>query len=414
MSAAVREAPLTRPRVAATVVGVGAAQRMLPRLGVRDDSVLLIDARVHERHPEVSARARRAFVFEPGRESQAAVIERLRTDIRSSAPRDHIARQAWCPEIVAIGGGAVIDAAKLLRLRLLSPSTFHASRHGASLHGVSVLPTHAMRGAPRLTAIPTTLGTGSEASAVACLQESGAGARRLVVGEELRPDAVVLDALLTRTLDADAVREGAAEILLRLLGAYVGSASRDLPDRAAEALVARTAVLAAYGVRHGFDDAVREGLAVASTETHGGWALVGRAPFAAKHWYLANELSSMAQLPKVPVTLALLPAIWGRILKGDERLGSAERLSALWRVVAEHLSLPIEPVSGAVAWAERWGIRAIRVPRAAVLVASRSCARVWGGDRPALQGLREPEVLEIYATVLDDEPTVARTDRERG
>jgi NADP-dependent alcohol dehydrogenase len=341
------------------------------------------------------------------------VIERLWTDIRSSPADRDAAGSAPRPAIVAIGGGSVIDAAKLLRLRLFSPSVFQAARHGASLHGVSLLPPHSVHDVPRLTAIPTTLGTGAEASAVACVQGAGGiGARRLVVGDALRPDAVVLDARLTRSLHSDAVREGAAEILLRLLGAYVGSVPKDVPDRAAEALVARVSVLAAHGIRHGFDDAVREGLAVASAETHGGWALVGRAPFAAKHWYLANELSSTARLPKVPVTLALLPAVWSRILDGDDRLGSAERLRALWRVVAEHLSLPVDPVNGALAWLDRWGLGSVRVPRAAVIVAARSCARMWGGPRPALHGLSEAEVLEIYATALGVEPAAAHADGE--
>jgi NADP-dependent alcohol dehydrogenase len=399
-----RDPLMTHDIVAATAIGVGAAVRSLSRLGATRNGLILVDRNVHAQHPSLSSRARHVIVFDPRHESQPEILERAHAEIRRQIGRGGEDTSASVVDgIVGIGGGSVMDAAKLLRLLLLSAASFRSACHAAESFGVSIVPEGWTRGAPKLALIPTTLGTGSEASAVACLHGEGpAPARRLVTGRVMRADTVVLDPGLTRSLPDRTVREGAAEILLRILGAYIGSPERDVPDRAAEELAARVAALAETGVRRGFDDRIREALAVASAETHTGWALVGRDPFAAKHWYLANELSSAAQLGKVPVTLGLLPEIWRRIVDGDSRLGDASRLRRLWRIVSQALSLTEDPACGAEEWVSDWGLAPPLVSRDAIARAARGCFEVWGGERPALRGLGEADVLSIYVVAFGE------------
>lgn len=384
------------------VVGAGAAARMMPRAASKDGGILLIDAHVRRRHPQLASRARQVVSFDPETESQRDVLERacadgLNRDVAESAG-DRLRASAH-DDVIAIGGGSVMDTAKLLRLRLLRDSSFRSVQHGALTFGVSMLPETWSRGAPKLTLIPTTLGTGSEASAVACLVGDDRS-RRLVVGSLMRADVVVLDAALTRSLDDRAVREGVVELLLRVIGAYAGSPVSRVPDLAAEELVSRVAGLASFGIRGSFDEPLRESLMLASAETHTGWTLAGRSPFGAKHWYLANELSSAAGLRKVPVSLGLLPAIWQRILDGDGRLGDAGRLRRLWEVVAGRLDLPRDPVCGAVAWGRTWGLEIPSIAADVVRVAARRCFEVWAGGRPALPGLTEAEILAVYAAAF--------------
>lgn len=387
MQTAVREELLTHDRVAPTIVGAGAAARALPRLGATKNALVVIDDRVVEQHPELVLRVRHVVRHDPARESQSDVLERAAYGIA-----DHSGLDA----IIGIGGGSVLDAAKLLRLALHSPASFRSTQHRAIAYGVSLLPESWGAGAPTLALIPTTVGTGSEASAVACLHVGGETSRRLVVGRLMRADTVVLDTTLTRSVTDRGMREGAAEILLRVLGSYVGSPPVTVPDAAAEDLVDRVAIVAAAAVSSGFGNGLRERLAVASTETHTGWALTGRAAYAAKHWYLANELSSVARAGKVPTTLALLPAIWRRLLDGDTRWGDSERLRRLWRIIAERLSLPHDPVRGAAEWSSVWGMPRLRLSDETLASASRSCVAVWGGDRPALRGLTEGDVFDVY------------------
>ncbi|MFJ2534561.1 iron-containing alcohol dehydrogenase [Microbacterium maritypicum] len=387
MQTAVREELLTHDRVAPTIVGAGSAARALPRLGATKHALVVIDHRVVEQHPELVLRAQHVIRHDPAREAQSELLERAAHEVASHPGLD---------AIIGIGGGSVLDAAKLLRLALHSRASFRSAQHRATAYGVSLLPESWGAGSPTLSLIPTTVGTGSEASAVACLHVGGETSRRLVVGRLMCADTVVLDTTLTRSVTDLGMREGAAEILLRLLGSYVGSPPAAVPDAAAEELVDRVATAAAEALSSGFGDGLRERLAVASTETHAGWALTGRAAYAAKHWYLANELSSISRAGKVPTTLALLPAIWHRLLDGDARWGDPERLRRLWRIIAERLSLLPDPVNGAAEWSSVWEMPRLRPSDEAIAAASRSCAAVWGGDRPALRGLTESDVFDVY------------------
>ncbi|MDF2560544.1 MAG: hypothetical protein K0R99_1990 [Microbacterium sp.] len=404
---------LTHEGTPQIVLGGGSAPRMMPSGGSKDRGILLIDSQVHDQHPQLGLHARHVFRFDPETESQRDVLERasaevLNVDIVESA--DPQPRAPGHGDVVAIGGGSVMDAAKLLRLRLLSAAHFRTARHSARMFGVSILPDTWAQGARKLTLMPTTLGTGSEASAVACLVgDREDRSRRLVTGRLIRADVVVLDVALTRTLDDGAVREGVAEILLRVIGGYIGSPPSRVPDVAAEELVLRVAGLAASGIREGFDDSLRESLMLASAETHTGWTLAGRAPFSAKHWYLANELSTAGGIRKVPTTLGLLPAIWQRVLDGDRRLGDAGRLRRLWRIVAGRLGLPDDPASGAEAWRRRWGIEASSLALNVLLPAARRCFEVWANGRPALLGLTETEIVEIYVAAFRGVPLVEST-----
>ncbi|MDR6866966.1 NADP-dependent alcohol dehydrogenase [Microbacterium resistens] len=369
-----------------TVIGAGAALRSLARLGVTEDSLLLIDGRVLDRHPGFGERMRRVICVEPRREPQTQLLDRVQREVGAAERID---------AVVGVGGGSVMDAAKLIRLFRGSNTGLRAAQRYAESFGVFLVPEAWGRKRVPLVLIPTTLGTGSEAGAVACLE--GAASRRLVAGAALKADSIVLDPELTRSLDGIALREGAAEILLRIIGGYVGSEPGDVQDAAAEGLAAQAARTAHEGLRRGFDDRIRLLLAAASGETHAGWALAGRDPYGAKHWYLANEISSAQRSRKVPATLRLLPEVWRRVMEGDRRFGDRARLVRIWRIVAAEIDLDADPIRGARAWPSAWGIDLPRFRRSAIAAAARSCSRAWAGRRPALRGISEAEILAVYA-----------------
>ncbi|AWF96941.1 iron-containing alcohol dehydrogenase [Clavibacter michiganensis subsp. insidiosus] len=368
-----------------TVIGAGMSYRPFPRLGATNDALLVIDAAVREKHPELGRRARWVLEIDATTSSQRELLDRIAAD----GLDDDVT------SIVGIGGGSTMDTAKLIRLASTRGDHLRAARQHAETFGIHFVPE-----APRLTRlplvlVPTTLGTGSEASSVACLE--GVGSRRLVAGSAMRADSIVIDPMLARSLPERDLREGAAEILLHVVGAYVGSAAADVQDGAAEELAGRVARFARTAVEHGSDERLRTLLAVASAETHTGWALAGRDPYAAKHWYLANEMSSAADTRKVPTTLRILPAIWRSVMSGERRLGDGERLERIWRIIALELSLPLDPVAGARAWNASWGIDRPVLSEAAVASAAKSCFRIWAGRRPALRGMTEDEIVAVYA-----------------
>lgn len=100
------------------------------------------------------------------------------------------ARENHCDCIVAVGGGSVIDTAKVVNICL--------SLGGALLdyEGLNNL-SEKLR---PLIAIPTTAGTGSEVSMVAMVKDNAEGKKLLFGSRFLAPDAAILDPLLTISL----------------------------------------------------------------------------------------------------------------------------------------------------------------------------------------------------------------------
>lgn len=328
--------------------------------------------------------------------------------------------------VIAVGGGRVIDRAKLLTL---FSADAHAEKRLSTTHrcGFIALPSGARRRAP-LAVVPTTLGTGAEVSRSACIQVHGR--KRLVYGDGLRPDSAVHTPAATDTLPDDLVAEGILEALLRLAGCYVGSLT-DLPRQ--DALVHQYAqrlvqlgdlVLAARIAKIRTSGEVRAEAARISGESHSDAVLAGREPFCDATWPLANELSMAVGSRKLTALAAITPPVWQRISAGDRRLGCARRLRALWAVMraASTAAMAADPASGLCTLMDRWRInralppdpdRAMDPGDLAARLAE-SASHAWGAGLPMLRGLSVTETSELYFEALsqvtdeDTEPTQER------
>jgi alcohol dehydrogenase len=103
-------------------------------------------------------------------------------------------RQHAFGAVVAIGGGSVIDAAKVIAVALAQPGT--RPLHAALRSGQAV----EWRRDVALVAIPTTSGTGAEVTPFATVWDCAQGAKYSVAGAALVPDYAVLDPRLTYSL----------------------------------------------------------------------------------------------------------------------------------------------------------------------------------------------------------------------
>jgi alcohol dehydrogenase class IV len=218
--------------------------------------------------------------------------------------------------IVAVGGGAVLDVAKVAAGAVRNPDRLAPD----TWRGTSAV-VHAPAGRPSVPciAVPTTVGTGSEVSAVAVLDAtdpgtataSGIRAAKLLVDPTIRPAVAVLDPRQVAGLPRPARLAGALEIVLRTLGPTLGTPARlPLGDGLATAL-AGTVVAAGHRVAAAGDDTDETGdttlLALASAHTHVGWTGTGRDPCAHRLWYLAHAVVQGAPVTKMAATAALLP-----------------------------------------------------------------------------------------------------------
>ncbi|MFF9472733.1 daptide-type RiPP biosynthesis dehydogenase [Streptomyces roseolus] len=314
--------------------------------------------------------------------------------------------------LVAVGGGALLDQAKLAAVLRGDPAArtrLTVPQRG----GLILLPPQVRRGLP-LVAVPTTVGTGAELSAAACLVFPRG--RRLVLGDALQPDVAVLDPLATSTLPSELLAEGVLEALFRVVGMYVGD-HQDLPteDALAETLATRLAVLGhelcrvrqAGGLP---DDRLRLEIAKVSGLTQLRWTYLGRNRYAARGWYLANELSSALGLRKMTAVAALLEPLWRAVAAGDQRLGSAHRLHRMWSLLRATApgALPEDPAAGIGALIDSWRVdRRIEAGADRIAEVASRTVRAWGAGLPMLGGLTADDVRALLAAAVRPVPAAA-------
>lgn len=115
--------------------------------------------------------------------------------------------------IVAIGGGATIDTAKVLKIFCdKKDCTWKDLTDG------SIYKTFGLSNAIKLFAVPTTSGTGSEASSCAVLTDYDGG-KVVIISDEISPDKAILDFSLLKTLPKRVNAYSGLDALSHVMGA---------------------------------------------------------------------------------------------------------------------------------------------------------------------------------------------------
>lgn len=131
--------------------------------------------------------------------------------------------------IIAVGGGSVIDAGKALQVRLLRPDVGIEDVAPFNPLGVELK-------RPLLIAVPTTAGTGSDASygIVLTKEDSGRRVKIDVASHEVIPYATILDPRLPAGAPRSLLLGAALDALGHALEALVANQSNPLTDALAE------------------------------------------------------------------------------------------------------------------------------------------------------------------------------------
>lgn len=122
-------------------------------------------------------------------------------------------RKKKCGAMIALGGGSVIDLAKAAGAAVIHPRIPLEKMAGI----LKVL-----RPTPYLIAIPTTCGTGSEATLAAVLVDEKTSHKFAINDFPLIPDAAVLDAACIHTLPASLAAATGMDALCHAVEAYIG------------------------------------------------------------------------------------------------------------------------------------------------------------------------------------------------
>ncbi len=156
----------------------------------------------------------------------AAVFDRIAPDpdFTAAEAAAELYRSSGCDSLVAVGGGSVIDTAKGVNLLVSQDRESLRPMQGAWNRTGVLRP---------LIALPTTAGSGSEATQTAVLKDPDTGRTCSFLSPALVPDLAVLDPRLTETLPTDMQAAGGLDALTHAVEAYISLGKNPLSDRLA-------------------------------------------------------------------------------------------------------------------------------------------------------------------------------------
>ncbi|MDA3932590.1 MAG: iron-containing alcohol dehydrogenase [Tenericutes bacterium] len=135
-----------------------------------------------------------------------------------------IYKENLCDSLIAYGGGSVIDLAKVVGARVVKPNQSIAKMKGT----LKVL-----KKIPLLIAIPSTVGTGSEATLAAVVSNANTQEKYAIMDPVLMPDYAVLDLDVVKSLPKKLIAETGMDALTHAVEAYIGKANTKKTKRMA-------------------------------------------------------------------------------------------------------------------------------------------------------------------------------------
>jgi len=197
--------------------------------------------------------------------------------------------------IIGIGGGSVLDIAKLIAAQINNDQTL------AGITGNGLLKTRTKK----LICVPTTAGTGSEASPNAILIDNVDDQKKGIISPYLVPDVVIIDPDLMVSLPAEVTAATGLDALTHCLEAYTNLYAHPFIDMYAIEGIRLIAGNLVKAVNDGTDEDARTQLAIGSLM--GGFCL-GPVNTAGVHalsyplgsmYHIAHGLSNALLLPFV-------------------------------------------------------------------------------------------------------------------
>lgn len=197
--------------------------------------------------------------------------------------------------VMGIGGGSVLDIAKLVAAQLGNDQSL------SGYVGIGLLKTRKRK----LVCVPATSGTGSEVSPNAILVDDGDDQKKGIISPFLVPDIVYIDPLLTVSVPPDITAATGLDALTHCLEAYTNLHAQPFIDLYAFEGMRLIAAYLVRAVRNGNDEEARSQVAMGSLL--GGFCL-GPVNTAAVH-ALSYPLGSSFHLPHGLSNALLLPYV---------------------------------------------------------------------------------------------------------
>ncbi|MFA5468297.1 MAG: iron-containing alcohol dehydrogenase [Sphaerochaetaceae bacterium] len=238
-------------------------------------------------------------------------------------------KEGECEVIVGIGGGSALDTAKAVAVMAKQGEQLSVKRF---LEGVGDLTPPAIR--LPLYAVPTTAGTGSEATKNAVISEVGQdGFKKSLRHDNYIPDLVIIDPKLALSAPRSVTAASGLDALTQLLEAFTSVKANPFIDSLALTAIAMVGN-ALPRLLSGEEDSLELRGEMAYAAYISGMA-IANAGLGYVHG-LAGPMGSLHNVPHGVVCGLLMPEINKALLakgeKGSLFLTKMERVASLWRV----------------------------------------------------------------------------------
>ncbi len=223
-------------------------------------------------------------------------------------------RESGAEAIIAVGGGSPIDAAKAIG------SLVHNEGPLSAFQGYHRIPVPG----PPLVAIPTTAGTGSEATKVAVITDTARQVKMMILDRKLMPAVAIVDYELSMSMPPALTAHVGVDTLTHGIEAYVSRKANAMTDPIALSCIGLTARHLPTAFREPGNREAREAMAVAACQ--GGMAFTN-SRLCLVHG-MSRPIGALYHLPHGLSNAVLLPTVTRYSLSG-----AAERYAEVARVM---------------------------------------------------------------------------------
>ena len=211
-------------------------------------------------------------------------------------------RECEAEAIVAMGGGSVIDAAKIIGIAAHNPEPLSA------FQGYGKIP---KLGLP-LLAVPTTAGTGSEATQAAVITDTERQVKMMIFDRKLMPRLAVVDYELSLTMPPQLTAHVGIDTLAHGMEAFVSRKASPMTDPLALSCIQLTARHLPTAYQEPDNREAREAMALAACQ--GGMAFTNSSVCLIHG--MSRPLGALFHVPHGLSNAVLLPAVTRFSLRG--------------------------------------------------------------------------------------------------
>ncbi|UYZ83668.1 iron-containing alcohol dehydrogenase [Entomomonas sp. E2T0] len=216
------------------------------------------------------------------------------TQIVEAAAKQLLAAQ--CDSVLALGGGSVLDAAKATAMLAANVDLPIENLANKAIKLKKRLP---------LIAIPTTAGTGSEATNIAVITDTTNDVKQVLVHPQLIPDLAIIDACLTLGVPSEITAITGIDALTHAIETYVACHATPLTKGFAYRAITLIGEALPHAVGQGNDIPARESMMLASymagmAFSNGGLGLCHA---------MAHQIGGKYHIPHGMCNAIMLPAV---------------------------------------------------------------------------------------------------------